>query len=731
MRIWVTGIGVVSPLARGAAATMDRLVSGDRALGELSLFALPGARSKIAGEVKGLLAKGIVPEGDEIRWSRTDAMALLAAKEALLQAKLDPRSDAVSLAAGGSTTGMFENELELGEMSRDPKSAKPLASVVCHPLSSTADRLHETLGGFERTRSVCSACSSGANAMLLATTWLRAGIADRVLAGGADAMCRLTFAGFSALAAMSPEPCRPFDKRRLGLNLGEAAAFLVLETEASARARGVTPIAELAGWACFAEANHITNPERSGATAAKVIATALRRGNVGAAELDYINAHGTATPLNDAMEAAAIRSALGAEADRVFVSSSKGQIGHTLAAAGAIEAAITAMTIARGEIPPTVGLEEIDPECRLVHVLASQKLRVRAAASNSFGFGGTDTTLLFSEPELFAPHEPKVTQVVITGGASIGPLGVIGSAATAAYTEPGPPAPEPPITVSFGEHLDLSRARRIDRGGRLVTLLVKSALDEAKLTLEGEGAFEVGAIIGAAFAGVDASTAFIRRFVDKGVGMAPPADFPNLVPSSPSGHASIYLGLRGLVFNVADLGETPESAIASAVDLCKIGEAGAIVAGSLEEATPIVDLCIGPVTSGPRGHRYEGGAAIVVETEAHARARGARIQARIAWSLSWRGSKANPLASAPKPEGASLILSAHEGARVLEAIAGSAWQEVPRMSFAARTGDHEGAGGFALPTAASWIAEGRYASILVVGEGPDRSIAFVLTASDA
>ncbi len=481
MRIWVTGVGVVSPLARGATATMDRLVAGERALSELSLFQLPGARSKIAAQVAGVDAKGVAPVGEEFRWSRTDVMALLAAREALAQAGLDPRELPTALAAGGSTTGMFENELQLGEMSRDPKSSTPLATVACHPLSSTADRLHEMLGGFERVRSVCSACSSGANAMLLAAAWLTTGLSQRVLAGGADGLCRLTYTGFSCLSAMSPEPCRPFDKRRVGLNLGEAAAFLVLETDTSARARGATPIAELAGWACFSEANHITNPERSGATAARVISTALAKGNVPHAELDYVNAHGTATPLNDAMEAAAIRAALGAEADRVFVSSSKGQIGHTLAAAGAIEAAITAMTITRGELPPTAGLEEIDPECPLLHLKTSHRGRVRAAASNSFGFGGTDTTLVFAEPERFAEHTVGRRRVVVTGGASVGPLGVLGSAGTTAYAEPGPPASDPPLAIAFAEHLDIARARRIDRGGRLVTVLLQRALEDAKI----------------------------------------------------------------------------------------------------------------------------------------------------------------------------------------------------------------------------------------------------------
>ncbi len=183
--------------------------------------------------------------------------------------------------------------------------------------------------------------------------------------------------------------------------------------------------------------------------------------------------------------------------------------------------------------------------------------------------------------------------------------------------------------------------------------------------------------------------------------------------------------------NLADLGSTPESAVASAIELCATGNAGAIIAGSLEEGTPIVDLCIGPVTSGPHGHRCEGGAVVVVESEEHARARGAYIRARVAWCESWRGVRTRGLADAPAPSGESIILSSRDGARVAEAILGSSWETVPRLSFAPRTGDHEGAGGFGLATAAAWIDEGRFATVLVVGEAQDRTVALVLTASDA
>jgi 3-oxoacyl-[acyl-carrier-protein] synthase II len=367
VRLWVTGLGVVSPLACGAEATMDRILAGDRATVPITLFHVEGSRTNIVAQAP------IDPPSEE-GWSRADVMSILAAREALAQAGLDPAAGAaVDLVLGGTTAGMFETEAPLAELSREflpqmearkatpPEVVAPLQRMLSHPLSSTADQVARALGPFGQARTVCSACSGGANAVLLAAAWIRTGRSRAVLAGGVDALCRLTFTGFGALAALSPEPCRPFDRRRSGLNLGEGAAFLVIEPEEEARARGARPLVELRGWAVGAEANHITNPESSGETAARIMGRALARAGLSPADLDYVNAHGTATPLNDAMESAALRRCLGPEIGRVPVSSSKGQIGHTLAACGAIEAAITAMAIVRGALPPTAGLEEIDP----------------------------------------------------------------------------------------------------------------------------------------------------------------------------------------------------------------------------------------------------------------------------------------------------------------------------------------------------------------------------------
>jgi 3-oxoacyl-[acyl-carrier-protein] synthase II len=729
MRVVVTGVGVVSPLGIGAGVTMDRLVAGDRALGKLRLFEVPGIRSDLVAEVPDLSVAAVAPRGDDDTWSRTDAMAALAAREALASARLDPREHEVDLVVGGTTAGMFETEELLAELARDPEAPAPLRRMLSHPLSATSDHVHAAVGPFRRARALCSACSGGANAILLAATWLLAGRSRRVLAGGADALCRLTLAGFGALAALDPAPCRPFDRRRAGLNLGEGAAMLLLETEEGARARGAAPIVELRGYAIGAEAHHITNPAADGRTAARVMQRALERAGIAPADLDYVNAHGTATPLNDVMETAAIRACLGDEAERVPVSSSKGQIGHTLGAAGAIEAVITALAIARQIVPPTAGLEELDPACRLVHVTTARPAAVRAAMSSSFGFGGTDTAIVLARPGLFPPLEPpRARRVVVTGAATIGPLGVLRSRETAVYLEPGLAATGAPADLPVGEHLDLARARRLDRSARLATIAVRAALVEAG-ALTGVAPERAGAIVGSSFGSVDASTAYMRRIYEKGAKYASPADFPNLVPSSPAGHASIYLGLEGPVFAVADLAATADAAITTAAELVAAGEADLLVAGSVEEASRVVERVVGPACSAmrDRGPRGEGASVLVLEAAETARARGARPLATIVAWTSWRGDGAGALAALPaRPARDAWVLVGRVDEALDALIDGSAWASAERRALAPRVGDHEGASGFAAAAAVALLADGRASAVLVVGAAPDRGYAVVL-----
>ncbi|MGD0525704.1 MAG: beta-ketoacyl synthase N-terminal-like domain-containing protein, partial [Polyangiaceae bacterium] len=621
----------------------------------------------------------------------------------------------VGLVVGGTTGGMFETEPLLAQLHAEPEHREVLAGMLAHPLTATGDRLDERLGPFARVRTIASACSSGANALVVAAGWLLAGDVDAVVAGGSDGLCRLTLSGFNALAALDPEACRPFDRRRRGTSLGEGAGFLVLERAERARARGVAPIAELAGWALGSEAHHITNPAPDGAVVASLIERALSRAGLSARDVDYVSAHGTGTPLNDPMEAAALAAALGAELARIPVSSSKAQLGHSLGAAGAIEAAITALVLSRSTLVPTAGLDEPDPSLALLHVpgVGRSVPRVRAAISNAFGFGGMDTVLVLAEPgrDTEPRPSPAPPMLAITGAALFGPFGRLGTEACGTVVDG---SPQPAGATDPDAHLDPMRARRLDRAARLGAVVVEQALADS-----GPASGATGLVLGSAFGNVDGSAAFMHRIFDRGVRSASPAEFPNLVPSSPVGHVSIYLGLHGPAFATADLATSGESAFFQAMQLVAAGEAPRIVAGAVEPRSDIVERVLGalfahgPSTKG--AVRHEVAAAVAIETEAGARRRGARVVVRVRQALEWRGEVAPSSALVSPRDGVAEVIVPRVNAEVDRVLGSTPWRACRRIACVAAAGENDGLGAVAIAVAVGRIASGRVDQALVLG----------------
>ena len=699
-----------------------------RGLVPITRFPTEGYRASVGGEVRGLASRS-VPR-PEAAWSRTAKMAYLAAHEAILASgnERDRQGGRVGLVVGGTTGGMLEKESWLARVFADPGGATSLRGLLCI-LSGPRPGI-----GFTRrsvrsrgVRTLSSACSSGANALIVAAAWLLAGDLDAVVAGGTDGLCRLTLAGFNAIGAADPDPCRPFDVRRHGLNLGEGAGFVVLERSDRARERARPPLAELAGWSLAGEAHHITNPEPTGATAERVMRGALARAGLRAGDVNYVNAHGTATTLNDSVECAAIARAI---APGVAVSSSKGQLGHTLAAAGAIEAAITTLVVARQMLVPTAGLEEIDPACaRVSHVVVEgRRARVRAAMTNAFGFGGMDTSLVLTEPELGREHSPSHRSVVITGAATLTRAGLLGTTdSVRAISGDGTAAVHslPPLEPM----LDLERARRLDRSARVASIVVARALEDAR----GLAPERTGLILGTSFGSIDASAAFMHRILSKGPRFASPAEFPNLVPSSPVGHTSIYLGLRGPVFAAAELAASGECATVQAFELIAAGECEAIAAADCQEADGIIERVIealfadGGGRAGATTHGVRGGA-LVLEAEEGARARGARVIASVVSAICWRDGDDPPVLAPPRDVVHAQVLSPRGSAGVAAWLATSSWCDVPRVACVGSGGDYEALGAIALAGAVSRIASGEATEVLVVSLARGRGYAIALSA---
>lgn len=665
----------MSALGQTAPDTFDALLSGRRGLGPISLFDPGDVRSRLVGEVKDLRLTDVVPRARLADFSRTDAMAVLAAREAVRHAKL-PRGARLGVTLGGTTGGMFETENVLSSPELGTLPEDRAARLVSYPLSASLQRVSEALGGAVLSRSICSACSGGAIALVQGAAWLARGAVDFVLAGGADGLCRLTVLGFNALGATDPEPCRPFDRARAGLNLGEGAAVLVLEREASALARGAEVLAWLDGYAVGAEGHHITHPDPQGACAVRLMRRALARADRDPSGIGYVNAHGTGTQQNDAMEGRALLELLGPAAGDVWVSSSKAQLGHSLGASGAVEAAITVMAVARGQLPPTAGL--VEPELPgLRHVTSNgRSQRLTAALSSSFGFGGMSCVLVLAASDTAAPAALTLRKVRVSTSA----LGEL------------VPSPE--------TRLDPERSRRFDRASAF------AASGAAQLAASREGG-ETGLVLGTAFGSVERTMAFLARAGERGPRHVPPAEFPHLVPSAPAGNASIYAQLTGPVFAVSDLAQSGEAALAAGVELIELGVADRLVVGAVAPRDAIVEHVLGPLLEPqrPAASRGEGAGFLLLEP-CPGRAGAVPNRASLA---SYTGELAPgatlPELPAPAQSSRARVLLGAVTSELGPALARSSWAHVACVDLAASRGYHEALGAEALAIASQLTQE--------------------------
>lgn len=397
----ITGVGQISSLGVGLPALVDGLLVGRCGITRLRAFAHAG-RCGVAAEVAAVPA--VVGEGvvESRRLSRSDRLAIAAAAEACHGAGLDRRLlEGAGLAVGTTTSGMRETE-EAYRRWRAGEARRPrLSGFLGMPLSTVAAAVGQGLGILGPRTTVSTACSSGALAIAAAADMVIRGDAAIAIAVGVDVLCRLTYAGFDALAALDPEPCRPFDVERRGLSLGEGAAALVVEHPEHARARGARIRALLAGVGTSADAHHVTAPHPAGVGAAAALRAALAAAEVGPEAVDYVNAHGSATRHNDETEIAALRAVLGARLPRIPVSSTKSQVGHCLGAAGALEAAVTVTALTDGIVPATVTLRTPEPVWEDLDLVprAGRRQPLGIAVSSSYGFGGHNVTLVLARPE--------------------------------------------------------------------------------------------------------------------------------------------------------------------------------------------------------------------------------------------------------------------------------------------------------------------------------------------
>lgn len=391
-RVAVTGVGIVCSLGRNADEVWAALMAGGRGFYAPASFDPGGASSAPVAEVRHQVLT--FPTARH----RLHSFLLAAADEAAESARLAWRGafTRFGVSIGSANGGMPEAEpwYQRSTDERAP-SRERLDPILSLPSSAATDRLAARFGACGPRITNTTACSASAAAIALASDLIRDGEAPGMIAGGGDPLCRLTYSGFASLRLMDPGGCRPFDRERKGLTLGEGAGILVLEEWQHALERGITPLAEILEYGATCDAHHMTacHPEGRGMEAA--MREALARSGVRADQVGYVNAHGTATPVNDAAEAKAIEAVFGGPGGPA-VSSTKSSYGHLLGGSGAVEAVTAVLCLKRGALPPTSGLENPDPGTGLDLIAAApRRCDLTFAASNSFGFGGGNVVLLF------------------------------------------------------------------------------------------------------------------------------------------------------------------------------------------------------------------------------------------------------------------------------------------------------------------------------------------------
>ncbi len=391
-RVVVSGLGVVSPYGAGVKTFWAGLSTGECAIRPLTVIDTEGFRSRIAAEVPADVIGGL---GVSRRRSRADRLALAAAREALADADLAPRDRTdMALIVGAVGGGMLEGESWYWDEALQPGSSPKIGALRSILPTSHSEVIGWRLGLGGPRETVVMACASGAASIAFGADLIRSGATPLALAGGVDAITRICFMGFNALKLLDPEPCRPFDRGRRGMSIGEAAAFLVLEDAEHCRSRGGRALGQLLGAGVTTDAHHVTAPHPEGEGMIRAMREALAAAGREPGDIGYVNAHGTGTPQNDRVEALAMARVFGE--GRVLVSSTKSLVGHTMAAAGSVEAAATLLSLQHGLIPPTANLRDPDPDVPFDCVAQTARpVEVDAALSNSFGFGGQNVSLIF------------------------------------------------------------------------------------------------------------------------------------------------------------------------------------------------------------------------------------------------------------------------------------------------------------------------------------------------
>jgi len=407
-RVVVTGMGAITPLGLNLTETWGQLVKGQSGIGPITQFDASKCDTKFAGEVKNFNPDDFIPKKEQKKMDRFIHLSIGASLMALKDSGLESLKDyghraGVFIGVGMGGLPMIEKQYET-YLNRGPSRITPffIPAVITNLASG---QLSIMLGAKGPNFAVTSACASGAHALGEAAKYIRDGHCDIMVAGGSEAVvCPMAISGFNAMKALSTrnetpqQASRPWDRDRDGFVLAEGAATLILEDYEHASKRGAKILCELTGYGVSSDAFHMTGPSPGGEGASLAMMMALKDAKLNASDVEYINAHGTSTPMGDEIETQAIKRVFGDHAKKMWVSSTKSMTGHTLGAAGAIESAFCIQSLVTGVVPPTINLDNPSDDCDLDYVpLTAREKKLKHVMNNSFGFGGTNACAIFSQ----------------------------------------------------------------------------------------------------------------------------------------------------------------------------------------------------------------------------------------------------------------------------------------------------------------------------------------------
>lgn len=577
--MYIADAGIVSPLGTGLEATEQALLRNRSAIGPMNLFPLLTAAPPLpVGQVRDSLPRPDLP--------RSHRLALAAATQAMRRHGKEP--DAIVL---GTTTGGILTTEELLRQNCCERD-----KYRYHGLGTIVDILAAEYGCDGPVVTISTACSSGAVAIALACKMLRRGMVRCVLAGGVDSLCRLTYFGFPSLQLVDPERCRPLDRNRHGMAVAEAAGFLLLTSD-----KPDAPLAEVLGAGLSCDAYHPTTPDPEGRGAARAMEAALANAGLSTADIDYINLHGTGTKDNDLAESRAILSLFPRLPP---VSSIKGATGHSLAAAGVVEAVVAIQAVAGDLLPANTGCREPDPELAITPIAEVTEAPVGAVLSNSFGFGGNNCSLVIAETDRFpAPEKHEVFSPLAVHGLSC-LSGAGNTEATLERLQNGQAVIGKAAGEVISRGLDPGLIRRLKQLPRMAMSLARQAVEEARPPSM--------VIMGTGWGALTETHDFLDRLYTTDEQFPSPTDFVGSVHNGPAGQVAIMLGATGANITTSGGDCSFEQALLAAE--LEVGHGDAALVLGADEFQPRLSPLLEPSLS-PNGVPAEGGGALHLSRE--------------------------------------------------------------------------------------------------------------------